>query len=303
VGPDGAIYIADTYNNRIRKIFRGTITTVAGTGEEGSSGDAGPALQATMRLPHDVAVDDATGIVYVADANNNLIRAIGSDGVISTVAGAGDGGFDPTVWNASLVDLRRPKGIAVAEGRLFIADSDNHVIRRVNLDTGYTQIIAGNGTPGYSGDGGAATEAQINTPQRLAVDDRGRVYFTDTKNNVIRRIGAGTITTVAGTGVADFSGDGGPATKAALDNPRGVAVDSSTGTLYIGDSENCRIRAVDLSSGVITTFAGTGEKAYTGNGGPAREAALWNPRGLTIDNAGGLLIADVMNNAMRRIAP
>jgi sugar lactone lactonase YvrE len=154
---------------------------------------------------------------------------------------------------------------------------------------------------GYGGDGGPATQARIRAPRAIALDGNGVLYIADSRNHRIRRVGSdGIITTIAGTGVAGFSGDGGPATLARLNQPRGLTV--ADGTLYIADSDNSRVRRVPLGSGIISTLAGTGRAAFGGDGGPASQASLHNPRGLSFDSRGRLLIADTLNNRIRVLA-
>ncbi len=294
----GNIYIADTANHRIRKVDRrGIITTVAGA-TAGFSGDNGPALSAQLNRPVSVAVDDA-GNLYVADAGNHRVRKISAQGIITTVAGsdpaAGDGG--PAVNGL----LFQPSGVAFdASGNLYVADTSNHRIRLVSQD-GTITTMAGNGVAGYSGDNAFAAKSQLNIPDGLAFDSAGNLYIADTGNHVIRRISGGIISTVAGSGVPGNSGDGGPATSAALYNPNAVAVDRS-GNLYIADSGNNRIRVVDRS-GMINFYAGDPDAVpgFAGDNGPARYARFDYPRGLAVDDSGNLYIADYFNNRVRKV--
>ena len=308
VASDGTVYVTDTRSHRIRRIGNdGVISAFAGTGEpsvEGEpSGDGGPATAATMTWPHDVAVDHATGIVYIADSNNHRIRAVGLDGTISTVAGTGVRGDSGDGGPATQAEFRNPKGVDVAGRTLYVADTRNHRIRAVDLDTGIITTIAGKGTPGFTGDGGPATEAMLDGPQRLHVGGpAGEVFVADSRNHRIRRIDVhGTITTVVGTGVAGSSGDGGPATGATISNPKGLVVDGET-DLYLSDSSSHRVRHVDLVTGTIRALAGTGERGWAGDGGRAADARLYDPRGLALDPAGALLIADMLNNVVRSVA-
>ena len=264
------------------------ITTIAGTGEFGFSGDGGPATQAQIVAPLGVAVDGA-GNLYIADSDNRRIRKVDSAGTITTVAGTGEFGFSGDGGPATQAELYRPYGVAVdGAGNLYIADSDNRRIRKVD-SAGTITTVAGTGEFGFSGDGGPATQAQIGYSRGVAVDGAGNLYIADRFR--IRKVdSAGTITTVAGTGEGGFSGDGGPATQAQISAPYGVAVDGA-GNLYIADSDNHRIRKVD-SAGTITTVAGTGEFGFSGDGGPATQAELYRPRGVAVDGAGNLYIAD-----------
>jgi sugar lactone lactonase YvrE len=275
-GPDGSLYVADQGNNRIRRIDKnGTVSTVAGSGAgadllsqtyccKGSfAGDGGPATAAQLWNPSDVALDQQ-GNLYIADHNNNRVRKVDQQGVITT--------------------------------------------------------IAGSGTAGFSGDGGPATAAQLNTESpnvvtpdvggpgqtmSLAFDADGNLYITDSGNARVRKVdGKGIITTIAGTGTAGFSGDGGPAKAAQLGNLSGLAFDAE-GSLYIADApgrgfRDSRIRKID-KAGIITTFAGTGEGGFSGDGGPATAAALLAPGNITFDSQGNLYIADNGNNRIRKV--
>jgi uncharacterized repeat protein (TIGR01451 family) len=300
VDASGNLFIADATNNRLRKVgTNGVITTVAGNGLAGYSGDGGAATNASLNHPDGVAVD-GTGNLFIADYNNSRIRKVGTNGVITTVAGngtatfAGDGG---TATNAS---LNYPTGVAVdASGKLFIADCNNNRLRKVSA-TGVITTVAGNGTPGYSGDGGLATSARLFSPWGVVVDATGNLFIADANNNRLRKVSAtGVITTVAGNGTAGYSGDGGAATSASLSYPSGVAVDT-TGNLFIADAANDRLRKVG-TNGVITTVAGNGAPGYFGDGGAATSASLYCPRGVAVDAAGNLFIADSNNNRIREV--
>ena len=317
VAVDGAgnLYIADTYNHRIRKVdaATGIISTIAGSGATsrgggGFGGDGGAATSAQLHYPYGVAVDGA-GNLYIADHINHRIRKVdAATGIISTVAGSGAtgnyvGGFGGDGSPAISAMLNSPRGVAVdGAGNLYIVDSGNHRIRRVDAATGIISTVAGTRTNGFSGDSGPATSAQLNNPAGVAVDGTGNLYIADLDNNRIRRVDAatGTISTFAGSGRRGFSGDGGPATSAQLNNPAGVAVDG-TGNLYIADLDNNRIRRVDAATGTISTFAGSGRRGFSGDGGPAISAMLNSPRGVAVDGAGNLYIADQGNYRIRKV--
>ncbi len=273
----GSLFVADAHHARIRRIgtANNTIHTVAGSGIEGFSGDGGPAVEAMLASPHGTATDSRAGL-YVADLKNDRIRKIDlSTGAITTVAGNGEHGFSGDGGPAVEAMLASPIAVAVgSNGDLYIADHRNSRIRKVDLPTGIITTVAGNGEQGFSGDGGPGTEAAISLPRDVAPDVHGGLYVADGANSRIRKISRdGTVTTVAGNGEYGFSGDGGPATEAALALPYSIALDPE-GSLYIIDTGNRRIRKVDLSTGIITTVAGNGQYGFTGDGGPATEAAL-----------------------------
>jgi sugar lactone lactonase YvrE len=244
----GNIYIADSYNNRIRKVTTSTglISTVAGDGTGGYSGDGGAATNAELYLPTGVALDSADNL-YVADAANNRIRKVTvSTGIISTVAGNGTYGYSGDGGPATSAELNYPYAVDLsAASDIYIADSSNNRIRKVTASTGIITTVAGNGTGGYSGDGGTATKAEIYDPTGVAVDAADNIYIADAVNGRIRKVTAssGIITTVAGNGGLGYSGDGGAATSAELCAPVDVAVDI-VGNFYIADMCNERIRAV-----------------------------------------------------------
>jgi uncharacterized protein (TIGR03437 family) len=253
VDGSGNVYIADTFNNRIRRVDGGgNIATVAGNGALGFSGDGGPATKAELWNPMDVAVDNS-GNLYIADTGNDRIRKVSANGTITTVAGgallpgySGDGG--PAVGAA----LFQPGGVAVDRaGNIYIADIDNNRIRKVSA-AGTISTVAGNGTKGFTGDGGPAASAELNLFSAhvgLSVDSAGNLYIPDVSNNRVRRVDAGgTIATIAGNGIGGFSGDGGPATSAGLNNPIDVEVDSA-GNLFIADTTNNRVREVKMPTG------------------------------------------------------
>lgn len=292
----GNVYIADTQNNRIRKVSNGVITTIAGDGFSGYLGDGGPATSARLNQPFGVAVD-ASGNVYVADSENYVVRKV-SNGVIGTFAG---NGTNPALFsgdNGPAVNavLGLPFNVAVdASGNVYVVAGG--VVRKVS--NGIISTFAGiYGTTGYSGDNGPASSATFDYITSVAVDASGNVYIADMDNNVIRRVSKGVITTFAGDGTKGYSGDNGPAATAELNHPNGVAVDA-VGNVYIADSGNARIRKV--SNGAIATIAG-GASVSFGDNGPATGAALYQPSGVAVDASGNVYIVDTFDNAIRKVS-
>lgn len=276
-----------------------TVTTSVGTGLLGNSGQA---TGATLADPSGIAFDSA-GNLYLADAQNHVIREITKAGVISIFAGTGVEGYGGDGAAATAAYLDTPTGVAVdTAGNVYIADSHNQRIRMVSGGTITT--IAGTGTPGFFGDNGQAAAAQLNLPSAVAVDATGNVYIADTNNQRIRKITGTTIATIAGNGEELFAGDGATATSAALDLPTGVAVDGG-GNVYIADRHNQRIRMVG-PSGTISTIAGSGVSsfsgAFAGDGASATAAALAKPSGVSVDANGNVYIADTANQRIRQVS-
>ena len=298
----GNLYFADTNNYRIRKVsVSGIITTAAGNGAAGYSGDNGPATSAQLKLPCGIAVD-GLGNLYIADYGNDRIRKVSPSGIITTVAGDGNSGYGGDGGPATKALLEGPTDVAVdGSGALYIADQAFNLVRKVS-PSGIITTVVGTGSYGYSGDGGPAASAQIGFPTAVAVDGSGNLYIADPGNLCIRKVSpGGIITTVAGMDLhPGYGGDGGPATKAQLLSPTDVSVDGS-GNLYIADSGNYRIRKVS-PSGIITTVAGT-FRGYSGDGGPATSALLYDPRGVAVDRSGNLYVADSAANAVRLLQP
>ena len=301
VSNSGIVYIADYDNNKIRMVTStGTITTLAGTGVGGKIGDGGAATSAQLNRPFGVSVD-ISGNVYIADTYNHKIRMVTSKGIINTIAGteaeesSGDGSA------ANTTKLNFPTGVSTSiSGNVYIADLYDNKIRMVSK-TGIITTIAGTGTEGSSGDGGAATSAQLYGPFGVTVDISGNVYIADHDNHKIRMVSStGIITTIAGTGNCGRSGDGGAAISAQLYRPFGVSVDIS-GNVYIADTDNEKIRMV-TSTGIITTIAGTGTYGSSGDGGAETSAQLFFPYGISVGISGIVYIADTYNHKIRMVA-
>ena len=298
----GNLYIVDSYGHRIRKVdTAGVITTVAGNGTPGFSGDGGPATSASLDYPIGIAVD-AAGNLYIADSFNGRVRKVDTaTGAISTVAGGGSAanlGDDGPATSASFV---YPAGVVFdTAGNFYIADQYHDRVRKVT-PAGTITTVAGNGTRGFAGDDGPATDASLYFPTGVTVDMAGNLYIADLYNHRVRKVTpAGIISTVAGTGIAGFSGDSGPAANAQLNSPTGVVVDAD-GNLYIAEQGNARIRKV-TPAGIISSVAGNGAWGFSGDGGPAIDAALYGPFGVTLDSAGNLYIADNINQRVRKVA-
>jgi len=296
----GDIFIADYGNNRIREVnTNGIITTVAGTNNSGFSGDGGAATNAELFSPFGVAVD-AYGNLFIADSENNRIRKVNNNGIITTAAGTNIGGYSDDGGAATNAELSSPYGVAVdAYGNLFISDSGNVRIREVNTN-GIIMTVAGTNSSGFSGDGGVATNAELSSPQGVAVGVYGNLFIADRSNYRIREVNTnGIIMTVAGTNSFGFSGDGGAATNAKLFSPYGVAVDAY-GNLFIADLGNNRIREVK-TNGIISTVVGTNSAGFSGDGGAATNASLHTPYGVAVDAYGNLFIADAANARIRKV--
>ncbi len=295
----GNIYMACVADNRIRKISTsGTITTIAGTGTAGYSGDGGPATAAQISAPNGVYVDPAGNIYFGESAHR--ARKINSSGIISTIAGNGTAGSGGDGGPATAALVNYPESVITdAGGNIYILENLGQKIRKINT-AGIISTFAGTGAMGFSGDGGPATAATMNRGGFLYADALGNIYVSDNGNHRIRVVNtSGIITTVAGNGSATFGGDGGPATVASLNYPGGIIKDAS-GNLYIADCYNYRIRKVD-PSGNINTFAGTGTSGFSGDGGMAISAQLKNPIDIILTTAGEFIIADMFNHRIRKI--
>ncbi len=307
------LYFCD-WNARIRKINlqTGLVTTVAGTGVWGFSGDGGPALAAKLGGSGAIALDNF-GNIYFADPYNARIRRISTPGFITTVAGTGAQFDRGENGPAASIDIGVPSGIATdAKSNVYFSNGSDRV-RKINVATGVLTTVAGAGGSNYSGDGGPALQAQLDQPSAVTLDAEGNLYIADRGEHRVRKVNGsnGTISTIAGasfgsgsgvfgfvTYLGGFSGDGGPATSAILNDPDGIAVDAA-GNVYISDTLNYRIRRIDAITGAIQTIAGTGVKGFSGDGGSALNAQITTPSVLVADPAGHVYFADLFNQRIR----
>jgi uncharacterized protein (TIGR03437 family) len=271
----GNLYIADTQNHRVRKVSaNGTISTVAGSGTAGSGGDGGAAGSAQLNLPFGVAVD-AAGNLYIAEFGNNRVRKVAANGNISTIAGNGVSGFSGDKGQATSAQLNGPQGVAVdSAGNVFIADSGNNRVRMV-APTGVITTVAGTGASGVSGDGGLAVNALVGNPVAVATDGVGNVYIADGSARVRKLFLSGIITTIAGSGIRGYSGDGGSAPNAGLNGPSAVAVDA-TGTVWVADTLNNAVRLLQFAgSGTTVSAVTSGASNLSGPVAPGEVIVIW----------------------------
>ncbi len=278
-----------------------TITTVAGSATSGFSGDGGSPTSAKLNTPIEVALDSNHNL-YISDSANQRIRKV-AGGKITTFAGNGTTGYSGDGGAATGAEFDDPYGVAVdSSGNVFISDLSNGVVRKVTTDNKINTIAGTNSYIGYNGDGTAATSAGLYRPLGVVTDASGNVYIADSFDHRIRKVSTdSTITTIAGTGTAGFSGDGGPATSADINVPLGLTIDSA-GNLYFADSVNHRIRKVAID-GTISTVAGIGTAGFSGDGGAAIKAQLNRPWDVKVDASGDLFIADYNNNRIRMVTP
>jgi len=301
----GNLFLADASNNRIRRVDASTkmITTVAGNGTAGYSGDGGAATVAMINNPGGIALDGA-GNLYFVDSNNSVIRRVDAvSGIITTVAGNGTSGYTGDGGAAIAAELSFSDGnggLAFdTAGNLYIADTGNNVIREVNTATPSTiSTVVGTGVAGYNSTN-VATAAQLSGPSNISIGLDGSLYIADLGNQRVRKVTAGIITTIAGTGTQGFTGDGGLAIKAEVNSPAAVIPDPA-GNLYIADAGNNRIRKISVTTGYIQTLSG-GAEGESGDGGLANGANMYGPSSLFFDQSGNLVFADLFNNRVREI--
>jgi hypothetical protein len=281
---------------------KGKIQTVAGTGAAGYSGDGGPAQQATLREPFMCALDQA-GHLFLAEAKNHVIRRIDRHtGTITTVAGTGEAGYSGESGPATKAQFNEPYSLAVdRNGDIYVVDRLNASIRKIDAATGIITTVAGTGQPGYSGDGGPGSRAQLREPNDCFLDGKGGLLIADIQDQRVRRLdlATGIITTFAGNGEKVRTGDGMPAAQASIFGARAVCMDRQ-GNTYIAEREGNGVRRVD-PRGVMSTLAGTGERGYTGDGGPAINADWGAPKAIRCDARDNIIVVDTENHALRRI--
>lgn len=313
VGPDGALYITEVGHHRVRRLDRktGQLTTVAGSGTKGHSGDGGPATDAAMNEPYEVRFD-LDGNMYVVEMRNHIVRRMDAKTkTITTIAGTGEAGYGGDGGPASKAQLRVPHSIALSKdaagdsGFLFIADIGNHRIRHVNLKTGVIETMAGDGTKILPVAGNAAKGNPVVGPRALFVEG-DTLWVALREGHSVWKIdlSKGLWHHVAGTGEKGYSGDGGPARQATFNGPKGIAV-GPRGHVYVVDTENQAIRKIDTQHGTVTTIAGYGPKGrgFGGDGGDARRAKVDRPHGICVDAEGNVYIGDTNNHRVRVLRP
>jgi sugar lactone lactonase YvrE len=299
----GNLYIADRGNNRIRKVdTQGIITTIAGDGTHFFSGDYGPATRASLAYPTDVVVD-GQGNLYIADRNNNRIRKVSSLGIMTTVMGTGESGYNGDNEIASESTLHLPFALALSlDGKLVIVDRNHFRVRGMDLKSHSITTLAGNGDFWFRGDGGPGTGATLDSPSGMAVDSRGHVIFSDKMHNRLRLIDEkGFIFTFAGTGNQGNEGDGGTALEASLFLPGAVAVGPKNNIYFVSPQGSSKfVRKID-PQGRITRFAGNGVLGDEGDGGPAVRASFGVIQDIAVDGQGNVYLADLTNRKVRKV--
>ncbi|PKB73424.1 MAG: hypothetical protein BZY75_01910 [SAR202 cluster bacterium Io17-Chloro-G7] len=297
----GNLYVAEATNHCVRRVdpATGVISTVAGTGREGYSGDGGPATQATFNQPYSLQID-SNGDIYIVDRLNAVVRKVdAATGIISTVAGTGEPGYGGDGGPGHAAQLREPNDCFLdGKGGLLIADIQDQRVRRLDLSTGIITTFAGNGLKERTGDGGPAIEAGILGARAVCNDGAGNTYICEREGNGVRMVDAmGRMSIIAGTGEVGYTGDGGPALTATWGGPKAIRCDLQ-GNILVVDTENHAIRKIDAISRIVTTVAG-GHKGGEGDGGDAVNAGMDRPHGADIDAQGNIYIADSNNHRVR----
>jgi streptogramin lyase len=279
-----------------------TVSTFAGTGAKGFSGDGGPADKAQLNNPFAVA-RGPDGFIYMCDVDNHRVRRVAKDGTISTFAGNGKKAYAGDGGPAIQASLNQPYELAWDNaGNLYFVEIGNHVVRKVDAKTGTISTVAGTGKAGFSGDGGPATKAQMSAPHSLAFDPQGDILVCDILNHRVRKIDikTGTISTWAGNGEKKTSPDGTPIGNSSLNGPRALAF-ANDGTLWLALREGNAVLKLDPKAGILKRVAGTGKSGFTGNGGPALSATLSGPKGVSLDSKGNIYLADTESHSIRMI--
>ena len=301
-GPDGALYVCDTANHRVRKVSPGgTITTVAGTGEPGWSGDGGPATAAKLHEPYEVRFDPAGDVFWVERLSHTVRKLDRKTGIVTTVAGNGSAGFSGDGGPATRAQLSDPHSIGFDRaGDLYICDVRNHRLRKVAMKTGEISTFAGTGERKPTPDGARFAGVPLNGPRALDFDRQGNLWVALREGNAVYKLdlAQGTIHHVAGTGKKGFTGDGGPAKATTLNGPKGLSV-ARDGNVFIADTENHAIRMIDVKRGTIELVAGTGVGG-DGPEGAALNCQLSRPHGVFADRDGSVFIGDSGANRVRR---
>jgi streptogramin lyase len=306
IGPDGALYITEVRNHRVRRLDlkSGRLTTMAGTGRKGYSGDGGRATEADLNEPYEVRFDSA-GNMYFVEMQNHIVRRVDAQtNKITTIAGTGEPGFAGDGGPATKAQFHRPHSIALdGRGNLYVADIGNHRIRRIDLETGFVESIAGNEQRRLPRDGQVARGQPILGPRALCID-KGTLWIALREGHSVWRmeLNEGRLRHVAGSGKQGYTGDGGPAIRATFNGPKGIAV-GPDGDVYVVDTENQVIRKIDVARGRVTTVAGNGTRGGAGDGGPATAAQLDRPHGICLGPDGSIYIGDTLNHRVRRVAP
>ncbi len=303
-GPDGALWFCEYGGQRVRKITAdGKIITIVGTGAKGHTGDGGPALAATLNLPHEIRFDRA-GNLFIVDMMNHAVRRVDvKTQIITTIAGTGKPGYAGDGGPAKDAQFNQPHSIQFSPaGDLFICDIRNNVIRHVDQKTGVISTFAGTGKPGDTPNGAPIAGTPLRGPRSLDFDRDGNLWLATREGNQVLRfdLKAGKILHVAGTGAKGFTGDGGPATLATFNGPKGIALHPVNGNAYIVDTENHAIRLIDRRTGRIELVAGTGTKGDGPEGNPAA-CALARPHGIFVETDGRVFIGDSETHRIRLV--
>lgn len=306
IGPDGALYVCEIENHAVRRVDlkTGIITTVAGSGKEGYSGDGGKATAATCREPYEVRFDSA-GNMYFVEMKNNIVRKVDhATGIISTIAGTGKAGFGGDIGSATKAQLNMPHSITLdRDGNVYIADIGNHRVRVVEAKSGQIRTLIGTGKKEPTADGASFTNTPVNGPRTLDFDGQHALYLALREGNAVYRLDLNeqTVHHLAGTGKPGYSGDGGPAKQALLSGPKGIAL-GKNGDIYLADTESHTIRVIRAATGIIETLVGDGKEGDGPDGDP-RKCRLSRPHGVFVDAEGVVYIGDSSNNKVRVLRP